>query len=180
MVLVVTAAALVLWALAPDTAVTSWAMLFAGPAVVVRLACWRGAHTWREPLLVILHIGYGWLALGLLLAGIDGIYEFLPATAALHALTVGAIGTMTLAVMTRASLGHTGRPLSAGPGTAAIYLLITAAAILRILSPLAGGETVLLLWLAGAAWSGAFGLFTLLYGNALARPQPAAGLGRPI
>jgi uncharacterized protein involved in response to NO len=178
--LVVTAAAFALWTFAPDAAVTSFALLVAGAVVAGRLARWQGARTWREPLLLILHVGYGWLALGLLLAGIDGIYDFLPATAALHALTVGAIGTMTLAVMTRASLGHTGRPLSAGPGTLAIYLLITAAAILRILSPLAGGEMVLLLWLAGAAWSGAFGLFAILYGSALARPCPQAGRARPI
>jgi uncharacterized protein involved in response to NO len=132
---------------------------------------WRGLKTWREPLLLILHVGYGWLALGLLLLGANGILAFLPATAALHALTVGAVGTMTLAVMTRASLGHTGRPLSAGPFTRAIYVLITVAAVLRILSPLAGERITLALWLTGAAWSGAFGLFALAYGRVLARPR---------
>jgi uncharacterized protein involved in response to NO len=85
---------------------------------------------------------------------------------------------MTLAVMTRASLGHTGRPLLAGPGTKTIYVLITLAAIVRILSPLAGERMELTLWLAGAAWSGAFGLFVILYGAALARPPGAAA--RPI
>ena len=80
---------------------------------------------------------------------------------------------MTLAVMTRATLGHTGRPLAAGPGTTAIYGLITLAAILRLLAPL--GEArheMLLLSLAGAAWSGAFGLFALLYLRPLAFPPP--------
>ena len=112
--LVATGLALAIWAVGPDGAATPWAALVAGIAVALRLSRWRGLRTMREPLLLILHIGYGWLALGLLLLGLDGIFEMLPATAALHALTVGAVGTMTLAVMTRASLGHTGRPLTAG------------------------------------------------------------------
>ncbi|MGH7096914.1 MAG: NnrS family protein [Stellaceae bacterium] len=169
--LVVTGIALALWAGAPEARATSWALLVAGVFVAVRLCRWRGLGTTREPLLLILHVGYGWLALGLVLLGVNGLDPVLPATAALHALTVGAIGTMTLAVMTRASLGHTGRPLSAGPGTGAIYLLVTLAAVLRILAPLAGAHMVLALWLAGAAWSGAFGLFAVLYGQALARPR---------
>ena len=145
-----------------------------------RLSRWRGLQTVREPLLLILHIGYGWLALGLLLLGLNGLTGVLPATAALHALTVGAVGTMTLAVMTRASLGHTGRPLTAGPATKAIYALITGAVLLRIGSPLAGGRTELALWLAGAAWSGAFGMFALCYGAVLTRPRVRNETARPI
>jgi uncharacterized protein involved in response to NO len=95
----------------------------------------------------------------------------LPQTAALHALTVGAIGTMTLAVMTRASLGHTGRPLAAGPGTTAIYVLVTFAAVLRLFAPLAEAQYLLVLTLAGAAWSGAFGLFVLIYARPLTLPR---------
>jgi uncharacterized protein involved in response to NO len=103
----------------------------------------------------------------------------LPTTTALHALTVGAVGTMTLAVMTRASLGHTGRPLTAGPGTTQIYVLVTSAALLRLLAPLGGVHTLLILVLAGVAWSGAFGLFVLCYGPALAR-RPASDGARAI
>jgi uncharacterized protein involved in response to NO len=117
---------------------------------------------------------------GLLLLGITGLSEVLPATAALHALTVGAVGTTTLAVMTRASLGHTGRPLSAGRITKAIYILITIAAVLRILSPLTGDQIELALWLAGAAWSGAFGLFAIFYGRVLMRPRVRNEVTRPI
>jgi uncharacterized protein involved in response to NO len=98
----------------------------------------------------------------------------------LHALTVGAVGTMTLAVMTRASLGHTGRPLAAGPVTKAIYALITIAAVLRILAPLAGDQIELALWLTGAAWSGAFGLFAAFYGGTLARPRVRDEVATPI
>jgi uncharacterized protein involved in response to NO len=131
-------------------------------------------------LLVILHIGYGWLAFGLLLLGFNGLTGVLPATAALHALTVGAIGTMTLAVMTRATLGHTGRPLVAGPVTKAIYGLVTIAAILRVLSPFADTQTERALWVAAVAWSGAFGLFALFYGTALVQPRIGGAAARPI
>lgn len=169
--LVVTALALGAWALAPDAQISAWANLIAGGAVALRLSRWRGLRTRREPLLVILHLGYAWLAIGLVLLGLIRFWEFLPATAALHALTVGAVGTMTLAVMTRATLGHTGRSLTAGPGTKLIYVLITLAALLRVLSPLAGEDADFALTLAGAAWSGAFGLFAVLYGRALAWPR---------
>lgn len=178
--LVVTLLALLIWALSPEAAVTPWAALAAGIAVLLRLSRWRGTHTIREPLLLILHVGYGWLALGLLLLGLNGLYGMLPVTAALHALTVGAIGTMTLAVMTRASLGHTGRPLVAGPGTKTIYILITIAAVARILSPFAGNRIELVLWLAGAAWSGAFALFAILYGGVLVQPRVRGGTARPL
>jgi uncharacterized protein involved in response to NO len=170
-VLIVTGLALAAWAVVPDARMTAGAALLAGGGGARRLSRWRGARTIGEPLVFILHVGYGWLALGLLLLGFNGFFAVLPATAALHALTVGAIGTMTLAVMTRASLGHTGRPLSAGRGTVAIYALVTLAAIARVLSPLAGGRMVLALWLAGAAWCGAFGLFAILYGRALGAPR---------
>lgn len=178
--LVVTALALAAWALAPNATITAWANLVAGSAVALRLSRWRGLRTTQEPLLLVLHIGYAWLALGLLLLGLNRLVEVLPPSAALHALTVGAIGTMTLAVMTRASLGHLGPKLTAGPGTNTIYALITLAAVLRVLSPLAGEQAGLLLPLAGAAWSGAFGLFAILYGGALARPRVEGAAARPI
>jgi uncharacterized protein involved in response to NO len=178
--LVMTGLALLIWTIAPDAAPTPWAALAAGIAVALRLSRWRGLYTVTEPLLLVLHVGYGWLALGLLLLGLNGLTDVLPATTALHALTVGAVGTMTLAVMTRASLGHAGGPLSAGPVTKAIYGLITVAALLRILSPLAGNRVALSLWLAGASWSCAFGLFAVFYGLVLVRPRVRDEIARPI
>ncbi|MDE2513275.1 MAG: NnrS family protein, partial [Alphaproteobacteria bacterium] len=169
-----TAIALVAWVAVPDAAVTSGLALLAAAAQGVRLARWRGAGAWREPLLWVLHLGYGWLALGFLLLAANGFMPLLPPTAALHALTVGAIGTMTLAVMTRASLGHTGRKLTAGRGTTTIYVLVTIAAVLRLVAPLAGAQYLLTLSLAGAAWSGAFGLFVVLYGPLLLTPRVTA------
>jgi uncharacterized protein involved in response to NO len=175
-----TAVALVVWAAAPEAAATTWLLAVAGVAVALRLSRWRGLRTAPEPLLLILHVGYAWLALGLLLLGFNGIFEFAPPAAALHVLTVGAIGTMTLAVMTRASLGHTGYPLSAGPVTKAIYLLVTLAALLRVLSPLAGQRAQIVLWLAAATWTGAFGLFAIFYGRILVRPQIRSEALAPI
>ena len=101
-------------------------------------------------------IGYGWLAFGFLLLGLDALTPWLPQTAAL---------------MTRTTLGHTGRPLSAGPGTTTIYGLVTLAAVLRLLAPLGGAQYVPLLWFAGLARSSAFGLFALLYLRPLAAPR---------
>jgi uncharacterized protein involved in response to NO len=179
-VLIGTALALAMWAAAPEARATSWVLAAAAIAMALRLSRWRGLRTAREPLLLILHIGYAWLPLGLLLLAVSGIFENVPMAAALHALTVGAVGTMTLAVMTRASLGHTGRPLSAGPVTKAVYFLVTVAAVLRVLSPLAGEWTEIALWLAGASWTGAFGLFAIFYGNILVRPRVRGDASAPI
>ncbi len=77
--------------------------------------------------------------------------------------------------MTRVTLGHTGRPLIAGPGTTAVYGLVTLAAVLRLLAPLAGAQYVLVLSLAGVAWSAAFGLFAVLYFRPLTCPRASSG-----
>jgi uncharacterized protein involved in response to NO len=161
--LAVTLAALAGWVAAPQGLATPWLALAAGTALAVRLSRWCGWAVLREPLLFVLHAGYAWLAFGLFLLGLNGLTAWVPASAALHALTVGAVGTMTLAVMTRATLGHSGQPLAAGGGTIAIYLLVTLAALLRVAVPMAGTSAVPLTWLAGAAWSASFLLFVLLY-----------------
>jgi uncharacterized protein involved in response to NO len=155
-------AGLVGWAAFPDAPVTAALTLAAGVAAAIRLSRWRGLATVREPLLFILHAGYGWVSLGLALLGLNGLFAWAPPAAPLHALTVGAIGTMTLAVMTRATLGHSGRPLTAGPGTASIYVLVTLAAILRTCAALSA-HAALLTSAAGVAWSAAFILFAVLY-----------------
>jgi uncharacterized protein involved in response to NO len=179
-VLAIIGLTLVVWLIAPESAAAPWIELVGGVAVGVRLVRWRGQATLHEPLLWVLHLGYGWLALGFLLLAFIGFMPLLSQTTALHALTVGAIGTMTLGVMTRASLGHTGRPLVAGPGTTTIYVLVTLAAILRLLAPLGGEHYLLMLSSAAAAWSGAFGLFVLLYAGPLMRPRAKGAQARPI
>ena len=168
--LVVTVAGLVAWVAAPASPVASVLTMAGGVAAALRLSRWRGLSTVREPLLFILHIGYGWVAAGLVLLGLNDFFAWITPGAPLHALTVGAIGTMTLAVMTRASLGHSGRPLTAGVGTWSIYLLVTLAAILRLAAPLTN-EVAEITAFAGVAWTGAFGLFAVLYAPVFLRKR---------
>lgn len=163
--------AAVAWIVQPQAMMTGWMLVGAGLANLGRLLRWYGWVTWREPLVVILHLGYGWLALGLLAMGGAILRWGLPATEALHALTTGAVGVMTLAVMTRASLGHTGRPKHAGPLTVCIYLLVNLGAVLRVFGPSADHATNLVLGLAAMSWSGAYLLFCLGYGRFLLRPS---------
>jgi uncharacterized protein involved in response to NO len=179
-VLALIALTLLVWLFAGETVIAPWVELAGGVAVAVRLARWRGQATLREPLLWVLHLGYGWLSLGFLLLAFNGFLPVMPETTALHALTVGAIGTMTLAVMTRASLGHTGRPLAAGKGTTAIYALVTMAAVSRLLAPLSEDHYFGMLVFAGTAWSAAFGLFVLLYAPPLTQPRVTGDGARPI
>jgi uncharacterized protein involved in response to NO len=108
--LVVTILAAVGWLFWPHHAVTAGLLIGGGALLCVRLSRWRTLATLREPIVAILHLGYGWLALSLMLMGAAIAWpDAIAPSAALHALTAGAVGTMTLAVMTRASLGHTGR-----------------------------------------------------------------------
>jgi uncharacterized protein involved in response to NO len=141
-----------------------------------RLYGWQGSRTLGEPILWVLHLGYLWLAIGLAWKGIVDLTGLLPPTEALHGLAIGAVGTMSLAVMSRATLGHTGRPLRAPGLVVASYLLVTAAAIARLAAPLAPTQSVLLLGLSGAFWSLAFAALTIRLGPILLRPR-ADGLG---
>ena len=110
----VLAAAILSWIAAPVSGLAGGLLVIAGAGLLARLARWRGASTVAQPLILILHLGYGWLGAGLALLGLAILWPAVVGTpAAMHALTAGAIGTMTLAIMTRATLGHTGRALTA-------------------------------------------------------------------
>ena len=167
--LLVSLVALVLWIADGDPEGTGIALTVAGVFNLIRLARWRGWHTGREPLVTVLHAGYLWLGLGLLALGASLWSGRFPPSAALHVLTIGAMGTMILAVTTRAILGHTGRALRAGPGTVTIYGLVTLAVMGRVAFEFV--PDTLMLWLAAAGWSGGFGLFVILYGPMLFRPR---------
>lgn len=169
--LVVTALALLAWVGGGSASHTGIALTAAGALNLVRLARWRGWRAAAEPLVLVLHAGYLWLGLGLGLLGLSMLDDLATQTLALHVLTIGAMGTMTLAVMTRAILGHTGRELRAGPTTTAIYGLAGLAVLARVAFELAS-EPVLL-WTTAMAWSLAFVLFTVLYGPMLFRPRRA-------
>ena len=158
----VSAAALLLWIVIPAAFVTAVALLLAGILQAARLARWAGEHTVREPLVFILHIAYAFVAIGFLLSG-AGALGIVAASAGIHAWATGAIGTMTLAVMTRASLGHTGRPLTASPTTRAIYVAVVIAALARIAAALQPEWTTLLLHIAAFAWAAAFLGFGFYY-----------------
>lgn len=158
----ITGASLLLWLMLPDWAVTGGALLLAGVANAVRLARWQGWRCTANPLLLVLHGGYLWLALGLGLLGMAQ-FQAVPQSAAIHALSAGAMATMILAVMSRASLGHTGRPLVAGRITVVAYLLLTLAAATRVLAALAPEHGPTLLGVAGLGWLGAFALFLFVY-----------------
>ena len=166
--------ALVAWVLFPQARLTGVA-LFVGAAVNLwRLSRWRGAATRAEPLLFVLHVGYAWLVAGVAALGFATWDPAFPLSAAIHALTVGAIGTMILAVMTRATRGHTGRVLTADRSTALIYVLVVLAAAARVVAAFAAQEQVDWLLAAGALWIGAFGLFALRYAPLLLRPRRGA------
>lgn len=143
----------------------------AGALLAARLWRWRGLATMREPILFILHLGYGWLAASLVLMGLSAAGGAVPDQAAVHALTAGAIGTMTLAVMTRASLGHTGRAIVADRWIVAIYVLVTVGAALRVAALYSGGLYAAMLVSGGAAWSGAFLLFAARFAPVLFRSR---------
>ena len=164
------------WVAGIDEAAAGALLLAAGLATGMRLARWRGIATWRDPLLSALHLGYAWLALGLVLLGMRGIWTHVPESAALHALGAGAVGTMILAVMVRATLAHTGRAQIVGAGTAMLYLLAHAAALARVVAAFLPDSYPVLLPASGTAWIAAFSLFGLIYGPCLLKPRsrPAA------
>ncbi|MCS6287346.1 MAG: NnrS family protein [Nitrospira sp.] len=159
------------WTVLPAAPATGWIFLAAGAVNLGRLVRWYGWLTWREPLVLSLHLGYGWLTLSMLALGCALLEIGLAKEDAVHALTTGAVGAMTLAVMTRASLGHTGRPKQAGAATVCIYVSVFLGAMLRVFGPSTGLPTNLVLGSAGVAWSGAYLLFALVYGPYLVRPS---------
>lgn len=161
--------ALAAWVFLPGASLAGGLLLLAGVAAFVRLARWRGYLTYSEPLVLILHVAFLWVPVGLFLLGLSFFTESMPAIVGLHALTAGAMGGMILAVMTRATLGHSGRALAADRVTALIYLAVTAAALTRVAAPLLPFEYFPLLMISAALWLTAFGLFTIHYGRILLR-----------
>jgi uncharacterized protein involved in response to NO len=170
----IAATALALWVAAPGAPETAAACLIAGVAHIARLARWAGWRTGREPLVTILHAGYAFGPIGFLAVGVAVLLPGLLGTSsALHAWTAGLVGVMTLAVMTRASLGHSGRAMTAGPGTTAIYACAVLAAVARVADGLAGAPAGLL-HLSAVLWIIAFGGFAVLYWPVLTRPRAMA------
>lgn len=163
--------ALALWVGLPASVITGVLLIAASLMQITRLGRWAGDRTTSDRLVLVLHIGYAFVPIGFALLGASILGpSVIPPSVAIHAWTAGAIGLMTLAVMTRASLGHTGQALSAGRGTQGIYLLALCAALLRMIAGFVGA--MVLTEMAAVAWIGAFGGFVLLYGPLLAQRQP--------
>ncbi|MBX3332253.1 MAG: NnrS family protein [Nitrospira sp.] len=166
--------AAIAWIAQPESVWAGTMLLVAGVASVARLLRWEGWRTWEEPLVLILHVGYGWVGLFLIALGLAILGIGFSTENAVHLLTTGAMGAMTLAVMTRASLGHTGRPRHADRFTVMIYLLVNVGALLRIFSPHSERPMALtytILGLSALCWSAAYVLFALHYGRYLIRPS---------
>ncbi len=159
--------ALLGWAAFPDSQLVGYLLLLGSALNLWRLYRWRGLSTAKEPLLLILHIGYGWTTVGTFMLGLSVLGNKVPTTAAVHALTVGAIGTMVLAVMSRATRGHTGRSLLADAPTRVMYVLITLGAASRISAAFSANWAMTLIYLSAGLWCAAFATFAAAYGPML-------------
>lgn len=136
----------------------------AAVAQATRLIGWKPLASLRKPLLWILHLSYGWIPIGFALMALHALGA-VPESAALHALAVGSMAGLIIGMITRTALGHTGRPLKAGRVEIAMYLLIQAGAVARLIAALGmDGSGMVALVTAAICWSAAFGLYLALYG----------------
>jgi len=145
--------------------------LGAGALVLASMTAWYGHRTLRRPILWVLHLGWAWLGVAFLLRGASA-FGVVPPSVGLHAFTAGAIGTMILGVMSRAALGHTGRPLRFHPATAAACGLVSLGAALRVFGPLvlpsSASTTVIV---GGALFALGYLVYVVVYLPVLTRPR---------
>lgn len=145
--------------------------LMASVATAIRLAGWRPYRAVRVPLLWILHLSYGWIPIGFLMLGLAAL-GIGTASTALHALAVGSMAGLIVGMITRTTLGHTGRKLAAGRAEVSMYTLIQAGAVTRVAAGMAPPEwREALLAVSGACWSLSFALLLFVYGPYLWRPR---------
>ncbi len=168
-ILLASAAGLTLWVITPS-AIAGLALIGLSGAHLWRLSRWCGWATRSEALIAALHLAYGFIPLGFALTGLALMGAPIPVQAGLHAWTVGAIGGMTLTVMIRATLGHSGLPLQAGRPEVAFLLLILVAALTRILSGL-GLWDMAMMQASAVMWAAGFALFALRYAPVMVTPR---------
>lgn len=168
--------ALAVWIYSPDGKSAGWMLIAAGMLHICRLARWTGLRTLSEPLVFVLHVGYGFVPIGAMATGLAIVRpDMIDQATAKHVWMVGAVGLMTLAIMSRATLGHTNRPLTADFATSSLYALMIASALARFLAGLSPGYEFELTLVAGCCWIACFATFVLFYGPMLlgARLAPA-------
>ena len=169
---VFTISALVAALVAPVSPVTASLAAAAASVHFMRLGGWYTAKYWAVPLLWILHLGYGWIPLGFALLALSAAGVGEVTGSALHAFTAGGIGVLTLGMMARVSLGHSGRMLEPAPLMTWAFVAVNLAALVRVAVPLlapsfyATGMVV-----SGLLWMAGFGLFTAIYAPILLRPR---------
>lgn len=175
--IILSLSALVAWVAVPDQPGTGGLCLLAGAAQAWRLTRWAGLRTGAEALVWVLHAGYAFVPLGFLVIAIGTLFPGAGnamGTGAQHVWMAGGVGLMTLAIMTRASLGHAGRPLHAGRAVMVLYLLLILSVLARFIAGLTPGNMGLL-HLAAGAWIAAFGGFAILYWRILTGPRADQG-----
>lgn len=171
--LVVTGMGLLLWVFFPDQLAVALLFAVLGLLHLLRLSRWNGHRSAGEPLVAILHVGYLFVPLGFLAVAVQDLFpDRLDPMSAQHVWMAGAVGVMTLAIMTRASLGHTGRALTAGGGTVAIFGFALVSVLSRLLAGVFPSWAMALYSLSAAAWIAAFLAFALLFGPSLMTPRP--------
>ena len=168
---VLSGASLALWVVTPEGRLTGVALFAAAALNFVRLCRWAGHRTFSDRLVLVLHLGFAFVPLGFLLGGLSA-FSIVAPSAGIHAWAAGAIGLMTLAVMSRASLGHVGRALVASPALQVVYALALTAALSRICAVLHPEWSEGLLYVAGLAWAAAFLGFASLYAPILCLKLP--------
>lgn len=157
----------VYWVLIPDALETGLLALVATLSSLLRVARWRGHTTFAEPLVLILNLAYLWIPIGFGLLAAHALLGWGSESAVIHAWTAGGIASMTLAVMTRASLGHSGRAIEADGWTTAIFAAILVSGVLRVTVSLDPTFPTWGLHVAGLLWIGAFAIFTIRYASIL-------------
>lgn len=156
-----------------DARLGGCAALLTAILLAVRSTTWGTARTARVPLLWILHAGHAWIAIGLALRGMAAFTPLIPSAVATHALTVGAVGSLTVGMMSRVALGHTGRALVASRAVTLSFALITLAAIVRVVGPLVDMAAYrMTLFASGVLWTAAFVIFVVVHAPLLVAPRP--------
>jgi uncharacterized protein involved in response to NO len=171
-VLLMTLFVIPLWVMIPNYQITAAILLLCGVMHGVRISRWKGFNTLGEPLLFILHLAYSWIPVGFILLGAGLLFGF-PSSAGVHALTVGAITSMILAVAARAGKGHSGRALESDLLLNLAFLLFTLTTLLRIVAALAYFEN--LMQLTGLFWIGGFAFYLVSMAKILVGPAKIDG-----